>query len=228
MRESGFQTIRVIGKHVVVTGGEGDLARSIASEFCNAGYEVESPGRAELDVCDDASVRAFFEGHTCDLLVCCAGCTKDSLLCRTTDKDWDLVWQTNFRGAKQCADAVLPAMTRAGAGHIVFLSSHSALHPPPGQVAYTSAKRALLGLTQDLAATCGASNVRINAILPGFLDNRMTAGLSEARRQTVLGEHTLGRFNTMDRVAAFLRFLHESMPHTSGQWFQLDSRPGHD
>jgi 3-oxoacyl-[acyl-carrier protein] reductase len=141
------------------------------------------------------------------------------------EADWDTVWQTNYLGAKQCAEAALPSMIRLGRGHIIFVSSHSALHPPPGQTAYASAKRALLGLTQNLATIHGPSNIRINAILPGFLDNRMTAHLSQPRKNAVLQQHALGRLNTMNRAASFLRFLHESMPHTSGQWFQLDSRP---
>jgi 3-oxoacyl-[acyl-carrier protein] reductase len=89
---------------------------------------------------------------------------------------------------------------------------------------YAAAKRAILGLTRDLAKRHGRQNIRINAILPGFLDNRMTKSVSEKRRESVRNDHALGRWNTMDRVAAFVRFLHEQMPHTSGQWFQLDSR----
>jgi 3-oxoacyl-[acyl-carrier protein] reductase len=215
----------VIGKHVVVTGGEGSLATAISSEFRDAGYEVESPGRSSLDVCDPQSIGDFFRSHQTDLLLCCAGVAHDSLAARMAAADWDRTWHTNYLGAKRCAQAALPSMVRQGFGHIVFFSSHSALHPPPGQTAYATAKRALLGLTQELAARHGPTNIRINAILPGLLDNRMTAHLGEERKETILQEHVLGRFNTMDRVASFLRFLHESMPHTSGQWFQLDSRP---
>lgn len=215
----------MIGKHVVITGGDGDLAAAMAHELRAAGYEVDSPGRERLDVCDPQSIDRFFDGHSCDLLLCCAGCTHDALLARTTADDWDLVWQINFCGANRCAMAVLPQMTRQGGGHIVFLSSHSALHPPSGQSAYAAAKRALLGLTQDLAEQHGPSNIRVNSVLPGFMENRMTARVSEIRRDEVRKEHALGRFNTMDQVARFVRFLHESLPHTSGQWFQLDSRP---
>jgi 3-oxoacyl-[acyl-carrier protein] reductase len=215
----------VIGKHIVITGGEGDLATVLSHEFRDAGYDVSAPGRGTLDVSEPESIRDFFCSRQTDLLICCAGHAKDVLLAHAEEADWDRVWQTNFRGARDCSDAVLPAMINLQAGHIVFLSSHSALHPPAGQAAYAAAKRALLGLTQELATTHGPSNIRINAILPGFLDNRMTAHVSQARKSQVLEAHSLGRFNTMDRVASFVRFLHESMPHTSGQWFQLDSRP---
>lgn len=213
-----------MGKHVVVTGGEGNLATTLGRVFRNAGYEVTSPGRDVLDVCDPDSVCNFFRHHPCDLLVCCAGVTKDALLSRAGDCDWDLVWQTNYQGAKRCAETVLPAMIDKAEGHIVFLSSHSALHPPEGQVAYAAAKRALIGLCRDLAVRHGKDNIRVHVVLPGFLDNRMTSEVSPARKETVIADHALGRLNTMDCVAEFIRFLHESMPHTSGQWFQLDSR----
>jgi len=215
----------VIGKHVVVTGGKGDLAVAISHEFRNAGYAVDAPGRKDLDVSDPAAVCGYFENRCPDVLICCAGVTHDALLARMSSEDWDRVWQTNYAGAKRCADAVLPSMSRKGRGHVIFISSHSALHPPMGQSAYAAAKRALLGLTQELADTCGPSGLRVNAVLPGFLDNRMTRHLSSARKAEVLREHALGRLNTVSDVARFLRFLHESMPHTSGQWFQLDSRP---
>ena len=213
------------GKHVVVTGGEGDLAVAISHEFRDAGYVVDAPGHSEMDITDPLAVSRFLEDRSPDLLICCAGVTRDALLAWMTPEDWDRVWQTNYAGARRCADTVLPSMVRAGGGHLIFISSHSALHPPVGQSAYAAAKRALLGLTQELAITGGPSGVRVNAVLPGFLDNRMTRHLSDVRKAEVLREHALGRLNTVSDVARFLRFLHESMPHTSGQWFQLDSRP---
>jgi NAD(P)-dependent dehydrogenase (short-subunit alcohol dehydrogenase family) len=214
----------VIGKHVVVTGGEGELGIVVSNEFRSAGYEVESPGRNRLDVCDAGSIRGFFDTHPCDILVCCAGLATDSLIARMALQDWDLLWRTNYQGAKQCAEAALPSMIHNGGGHIIFLSSHSAFHPPAGQSAYSAAKRALIGLSRDLAFHHGKDHIRINAVLPGFLENRMTSFVSLDRKKEVLENHALGRLNTMDRVAAFIRFLHESLPYTSGQWFQLDSR----
>jgi 3-oxoacyl-[acyl-carrier protein] reductase len=117
-------------------------------------------------------------------------------------------------------------MRRLGQGHVVFISSHSAIHPPPGQVAYATAKAALLGLTSGLAIELGPEQIRVNAILPGFLETRMTQGVSSLRREQVLSAHTLGRFNTCEAAAAMIAFLHHALPHTSGQMFQLDSRPG--
>lgn len=210
---------------VVVTGGRGGLGVVIAEGFREHGYEVWNPGRNELDVTDEEAVSGGLGKRKADLLVCCAGVTGDSLVARLGEEGWNRVWDVNFHGAMRCAEAVLPGMRKRGRGHIVFLSSHGALRPPPGQSAYASSKAALLGLAAALAVRVGPDNIRVNSILPGFLDNRMTAPVSEGRREEVLAGHALGRFNTMDRVARFIRFLHEEMPHTSGQAFVLDNRP---
>lgn len=209
---------------VVITGGEGDLARVIATAFRQAGHEVLAPGRAELDVTDSTGVEAFFKLHPPGLLVCNAGITRDAPLLKMREQDWDEVLAVNLRGAALCAKAALRGMIRSRAGHIVFISSFSALHPPAGQAAYAAAKAGLIGLAKSLAKETGSAGIRVNAVLPGFLETKMTRDLGEARRTAVKAEHALGRFNTPDAVAAFLLTLHLHLPHTSGQVFQLDSR----
>ncbi len=212
-------------QRAVITGGSGTLAREIASSLCMPGWQIERPPRNKLDVSDDIAVRKYFAGFPTDLLVCAAGITRDVPLLRLDQLAWDETWAVNFNGALSCAEAVLPSMIAQGRGHIVFISSHSAIHPPVGQAAYSTAKAALLGLTADLAARHGASNIRVNAVLPGFMDTRMTETVTETRRQQVLADHSMGRLNTCRETAAFIRFLHHELPHTSGQFFQLDSRP---
>ena len=210
----------------VVTGGGGALARAIAAALLQEpGWVVESPAKSELDVRDESSVSRFFAGREVDFLVCAAGITRDAALGNLGEEAWDDVWQTNYAGALLCAQTVLPGMLARTSGHILFVSSHSAIHPPRGQVAYAAAKAALLGLTADLAQRHGSSNIRVNALLPGFLETRMTQAVSERRRSEVLAAHALGRFNTCREAADFVRFLHHRLPHTSGQAFQLDSRP---
>lgn len=210
---------------VVVTGGNGSLATVLAEVLRGRGWTADAPGRAELDVTSDDSVARFFDGRKIDLLICNAGITRDQPLARMDPAAWDDVWTTNFRGATRCIQAALPSMRESGAGHIILISSRSALHPPSGQTAYAAAKAALLGLVRDLAPALGIEGIRINAILPGFLETRMTTGVTETRKAAVLAEHALGRFNTCEAVAGFIRFLHEELPHTSSQTFQLDSRP---
>lgn len=212
-------------QRAVITGGGGTLAREIASSLRLPGWRIETPERDELDVTDKSAVGKFFAEMPVDLLVCAAGITRDVPLLRLDEETWDQTWDVNFSGALSCAEAVLSGMIARGHGHIVFISSYSAKHPPVGQAAYAASKAALLGLTADLAARHGASNVRVNAVLPGFMETRMTEGVSEARRSEVLADHCLRRFNTCREAAAFIRFLHHELPHTSGQVFQLDSRP---
>jgi 3-oxoacyl-[acyl-carrier protein] reductase len=216
----------VSGQGVVITGGEGSLAMAIAQAVRHPGWRVEAPAHAELDVACDTAVDAWFSGRRVDLLVCAAGLTRDAPLGRLDPGSWDEVWNVNFEGSRRCAEAVLPGMRSRGCGHVVFVSSYSALHPPPGQAAYAAAKGALLGLVRDMAWRHGPAGLRFNAVLPGFLETRMTRDLSPKRRAEVLADHALGRFNTVEAVAAFIRFLHFEQPHTSGQVFQLDSRPG--
>ncbi|MFT4175533.1 MAG: SDR family NAD(P)-dependent oxidoreductase [Luteolibacter sp.] len=211
-------------QHAVVTGGKGALGQAIARELEDFRWTVASPGRLELDVTDPAAVSAFFRNRPVDLLVCNAGITRDILLARSGIEDWNDVLNVNYHGAALCAAAALPGMLARKNGHIVFISSHSALHPPLGQAAYAASKAALLGLTKDLACRHGSDGIRVNAILPGFLETPMTAKLSGKHRGAARNAHSLGRFNTVREVAGFIRFLHENLPHTSGQIFQLDSR----
>ncbi len=211
---------------MLITGGEGGLARALAVAFAHAGHTVVAPGRRELDVTDAAAVKQYFRDRDPALLICNAGITRDMLLAKLPVEVWDEVLSVNLRGAALCAAAAARAMVRARAGHIVFISSHSALHPPKGQAAYGSAKAGLIGLAMSLAKELGPAGVRVNALLPGFLDTPMTEGVGKRRREEVLREHALGRFNTPEAVAEFLLTLHERMPHTSGQVFRLDSRVG--
>lgn len=209
---------------MVITGGEGDLGQAMAGEFRNAGWRVEAPGRAVLDVTASESVATFFKGRETDLLVCNAGLTRDLPLLKLAESDWDEVMAANLSGAAHCAKAALRGMVKRRSGHIVFISSFSALHPPAGQAAYVAAKAGLIGLGKSLAREVGGAGIRVNVVLPGFLETKMTTGVSDERREQVKSEHVLGRFNTVEAVARFIRTLQEDLPHTSGQVFQLDSR----
>lgn len=208
----------------VVTGGTGGLGSALALELSSSAWKVDAPGSSDFDLNDAGQIRSYFDNKKPELLVCAAGITRDALLVRMNEANWDETWAVNFFGAAICANAVLPGMIERGLGHVVFISSWSALHPPLGQAAYGASKSAILGLVKDLAKIHGPSNIRINAVLPGFLETRMTSGLSMIRREQIRNEHTLGRFNTCGHVASFIRILHENLPHTSGQVFQLDSR----
>ncbi len=182
-------------------------------------------GRKDLDLSDFEVVERYFSENECDLLVCAAGIIRDKPVSRMEESEWDDVFEVNFSGAARCAEAAIPGMADRGGGHVVFISSYAAVRPAVGQTAYTTAKAALLGLTKDLAMQSGGKGVRVNAVLPGFLETRMTEAVSEKRKEVVRELHALGEFNTVDAAADFIWFLEERMPHTSGQSFSLDSRP---
>jgi 3-oxoacyl-[acyl-carrier protein] reductase len=215
------------GSNVVITGGEGDLASELAAHLSHQGFDVNAPGRAQLDVSCRASVEDYFAQHETDLLICSAGITRDKSLGLLTEKDWDVVLDVNLKGAIRCVKAAVESMGARGGGSIVLVSSYSALHPPKGQAAYAAAKAALLGYVSELSQEHGKDNIRANAILPGFMNTKMTASVSKQRMQQVLAQHDLGRFNTCAAVAAFIGLLHRQLIHTSGQVFQLDSRSLH-
>jgi 3-oxoacyl-[acyl-carrier protein] reductase len=212
-------------KTALITGGQGGLAAALIEAFTVAGYDVSSPGRVDLDVRSEASVNSYFAGRfpRLDLLVNNAGLTIDRPLARLSESDWDEILATNLRGAFLCSRAAARQMARARRGHIINIGSYSALKGPAGQAGYSAAKAGLAGLGQSLARELGPRNVRVNTVLPGFLETRMTRNLPQGVLERALEEHVLGRFNTPGDCARFLVAL-EAMEHVSGQVFQLDSR----
>lgn len=211
-------------KHLVITGASGGLGKAIVEVFAVASWEIVAPTHSELDVTDLVAIQGYFESRPVDLLICAAGIIRDAPLSRLDESSWDEVLAVNYHGAAICAAAVLPQMIEKQSGHVIFISSHSAIHPPHGQGAYATAKAALLGLTANLAQRNGRHGVRVNTILPGFLETAMTESVSVKRRAEILNDHVLGRFNTPATVARFIHYLHHELIHTSGQVFQLDSR----
>lgn len=210
--------------NVVITGGKGALAQAISSEFIKASWSVEAPGRDELDVSDQSSITSYLSNREVDLLVCAAGTTRDGPLIGLSERSWDEVIDTNLDGPARCVKAVIKGMLRRKKGHIVLITSFSAIHPPKGQAAYAASKAGLIGFSKALAKEVGPIGIRVNAVLPGFIETPMTCKLSTERIEEIRNEHVLGNFNTPDRVARFIRILEEDLPHTSGQVFQLDSR----
>lgn len=196
----------------------------LSSQLRDAGWEVFAPSRSELDVRCAKSVETFFENlDRIDALVNNAGITRDSLFARQSEEDFDEVVTTNLKGAHLCSQAAAIPMMRQRDGQIINIGSYSALHPPMGQAAYAAAKAGLIGLTKSYAKELGKRNIRVNCVLPGFLETKMTASLSEEATEAARKRHTLGRFNTKEEAAGFIVNL-LSMNHISGQVFQLDSR----
>lgn len=210
---------------VVITGGQGALAQAMGAGLVGAGLEVRLPGRSELDVLDEGSVEGYFaELCSLDLVVCNAGVTGDGVLSAMKERTWDDVLDVNLKGAFLVAKAAAKMMVKQRRGHIVFVSSYSAFHPPVGQANYAAAKAGLTGMALSMARELGGRGVRVNTIVPGFMETPMTQGLPGEVREAVRQKHVLGAFNTVECVAQFLKCLHCDMEYTSGQIFNLDSR----
>ena len=209
----------------VVTGGAGGLGQAITASLGGDDSEILAPGKEELDVTCPESVRGFVESidHV-DLLVCNAGMILDKTMAKMTEGDWSRVLDVNLKGAFLCAREVSRMMAKRRSGHILFISSFSALHPAVGQANYSAAKSALLGMMKSMAQELGQRNVRVNAVIPGFMETKMTAALGDHIKQGIRDRHVLGRYNTPEAAADFIAHLHRHMPHTSGQIFNLDSR----
>ena len=209
----------------VITGGGGDLASGLARELTREGYEVHAPGRTALDVTRAESVAAFFHAlPAVDLLVHAAGICRDMPLMKMDEASFADVVATNLTGGVRVARPALKTMSKRRGGHIIFIGSFSALTGPAGQTNYAAAKAGLIGLAESLAREYGGRNIRVNTVLPGFMETKMTAALSAEVRESARAAHCLGRFNTASEVAAFIAFLDRHMAHTSGQVFNLDSR----
>ena len=223
--EAHLRASRPLHGTALITGGQGDLAQAVRAELDAQGYVVHAPGKAELDVTSASSVEARLATHPrIDLLVHCAGVLRDRRVTDMTEEDFATVLEVNLHGAFRVSQGALKLMARQRWGHIIFIGSNSARWGTVGQANYAAAKAGIIGLTHSLAREYGSRNIRVNCVLPGLLETRMTAHLSSDILASVKEAHTLGRFNTCDAVARFIAFLDRQLPHTSGQVFQLDSR----
>ena len=164
------------------------------------------------DVADPEQAKALVERVESELgdidaLVNNAGLTRDTLIARMSDEDWDAVLDTNLRGTFHMCRAVARKMLRRRAGSIVNLTSVVGLHGNAGQVNYAASKAGIVGLTKSLAKELGNRGVRANAIAPGYIDTELTGVLPDEVRNLILGNTPLGRLGTPEDVAGAVRFL---------------------
>jgi 3-oxoacyl-[acyl-carrier protein] reductase len=193
------------GARVAVNYRSGrEAAETIATEVGGiaVGANVGDPGEAQALV-----ERVESELGDVDFLVNNAGVTRDTLIARMSDEDWDEVIDTNLRGAFNTCRAVSRKMLRRRSGAIVNLTSVVGLHGNPGQANYAASKAGIIGLTKALARELGTRGVRVNAVAPGYIDTELTNVLSEDIRGAILGNTPLGRLGEPDDVAAAVRFL---------------------
>jgi len=212
----------------IITGGNGSLAQSM-EHLLSKKMSVLSPGREALDVCSQGSVDTYFKDKPSpELLICNAGVTQDGLLVKLSESAWDEVLNTNLTGVFRCTQAVARKMLKDRVSqrkHIIIVGSYSGVHPPAGQANYAAAKSALHGFTKSQAQELGSRNIRVNLIMPGWIEKtKLTRSVTESAREEALKKHCLSEFNTGTEVASFIDHLHFNMLYTSGQVFNLDSR----
>lgn len=211
------------GRTVLVTGGNRGIGLAIARSFAQAGDRVvvttrsgdapEGLDAVPCEVTDSASVDAAFAaaealfGSPVEVLVANAGVTRDQLLLRMSDEDFDQVVDTNLAGAFRCARRASKGMIRLKRGRMIFISSVVGLYGSPGQTNYAASKAGLVGMARSISRELGGRNITANVVAPGFIDTDMTAALSEETRAVYVGTVPLGRLGTPAEVAAAVGFL---------------------
>ena len=197
------------GFYAVGTATSTDGADAIRKQLANAGFEGSG---YQVRVDDSASVRAFVERLKNDdivplVLVNNAGVTRDNLLLRMTDDEWNDVINTNVSSLYHLCKPLLRGMTRARWGRIVNVSSVVGRMGNAGQTNYVASKSAIEGFTRALALEVGSRNITVNAIAPGFIATDMTEALSEEQKQAMLARVPLGRMGAVDEVAQLVAYL---------------------
>ena len=202
-------TLGAEGATVVGTATSDDGAAKITGYLADAG--IAGAG-IRLDVTDGAAVDAALADINArfgpiTILVNNAGITRDNLLLRMKDDEWDVIMATNLKPAFRLAKGVLRGMMKARHGRIIQIGSVVGSSGNVGQANYAAAKAALVGFTKSLAQEVGSRNITINCVAPGFVDTDMTKALPEAQREKLLEKIPLGRLGTPEDIAHAVAFL---------------------
>ncbi|WP_434311860.1 3-oxoacyl-[acyl-carrier-protein] reductase [Hominifimenecus sp. rT4P-3] len=234
----------------VVTGGAKGIGRAIALALAAEGAlvivnyrgskdqaqetvrQIEAAGgKAEAvscDVADGAAVEACFADLLArygriDILVNNAGITKDGLLMRMGEEEWDSVLNANLKGAFHCCKWAAKAMLKQRSGRIINISSVSGVMGNAGQANYSASKAGLIGLTKSVAREVASRGITVNAVAPGFVDTDMTAGLPARVREAASSQIPLGHFGRPEDIAAAVAFLaSEKAGYITGQVLCVD------
>ncbi|MDQ2669700.1 MAG: beta-ketoacyl-ACP reductase [Gemmatimonadota bacterium] len=227
---------------VLVTGGNRGIGRAIAERFVADGYRVAVTARSgegpagtmtvRADVTDAASVDAAFTAVEAELgpveiIVANAGITKDTLLLRMSEDDFDSVVTTNLGGAFRVVKRAAKGMLRARWGRVLLISSVVGLYGSAGQINYASSKSALVGFARSLTRELGARGITANVVAPGFIETDMTAELPEELQAEYRKSIPAGRFATPDEVAGVITWLaSDDAAYISGAVIPVDGGLG--
>ena len=239
-------SIDLSGRTAFVTGSTRGIGRAVAEQLYQAGANVAVVGRdqvkanavaAELgdraraaacDVSNAAQVQAAVSAveqalGPVDILVNNAGITRDNLLLRMSEGEWEEVLRANLTGAFHTTKAVLKGMMKRRSGRIINITSIIGLTGNKGQANYAASKAGLIGLSKSVAKEYGGRGILVNAVAPGFIETDMTAALPEEARTAMLGGIALGRFGRPEDVAATVLFLASDLAgYITGQVFIVD------
>lgn len=238
------------GKCAVITGASRGIGKCIATKFAKEGanvvinyrnneeealkvkQELEDLGSqvlvvkadvSELEQAEKLIKEAKKEFGRVDILVNNAGITKDNLIIRMKEEDFDSVIKTNLKGAFNCLKEVTPIMLKQKYGKIVNMSSVVGVVGNPGQVNYCASKAGLIGMTKSLAKEIGSRNITVNAIAPGFIDTDMTKILSDDQKKKILSQIPLNKFGNVEDIANVALFLaSENSNYITGQVIHVD------
>ena len=234
------------GKVAVVTGASRGIGAAIAIELARAGAKVALAARNEDDlnkiaaqvgehalvVATDVSIKEQLEAlldkthkhwGSLDILVNNAGITRDGLLMRMKDEDWDQVLLTNLRSAFITTRAAAKIMLRQRSGRIINISSVIGVMGNAGQANYASSKAGLIGLTKSTARELASRGICVNAVAPGYIDTDMTSGLNEKVKEQILNQIPLQSLGHPQDVANAVRFLAgPASRYITGQVFHVD------
>ena len=238
--------IDLIGKNAIVTGSTRGIGRAIAESLAAAGARVAVVGRDQAraaeaaavignnargfaaDVSDPVSVVALIEAveqefGQVDILVNNAGLTRDNILFRLKDDDWDAVLDANLRGAFVAIRAVARGMIKRRWGRIINIASVVGIIGNKGQANYAASKAGLIGLTKSVAKELGSRNVLVNAVAPGFIETDMTAAMTPEARAGLAGQIPLERLGTPQDIAGVVTFLaSDQAAYITGQTIVVD------
>jgi 3-oxoacyl-[acyl-carrier protein] reductase len=238
------------GRIAVVTGSSRGLGRAIALKLARLGAgvvvnyqknaaaaeevaaEIKASGGQALTVQADVSkaedverlIRQTVEAYgRLDILVNNAGTTRDTLLMRMTEEDWDLVLDCDLKSAYLCTKAAMRPMMKQRYGRIVNIASVAGLAGNAGQANYSAAKAGLIGFTKAVAREVGSRNITVNAVAPGLVPTDLTSSLPEELKAAMLQQTPLGRFGTAEDVANAVAFLaSDEAGYITGQVLSVD------
>ncbi len=209
--------------HQVVLNSRSPLKPEVLEQFADAKLEV---GAIVGDVSDFADaermITAVKEQYgRIDVLVNNAGITRDGLVMRMKEEDFDQVIATNLKGCFNMARHTTPIMLKQRSGTIINVSSVSGIMGNAGQVNYAASKAGVIGLTKSLARELASRSITVNTIAPGFIETDMTAEMSERVTEAMLGEIPLKRFGQAEEVASAVKFLMENR-YVTGQTIEVN------